>query len=667
MYEDSESTEMAALQIKSDTSRSSTPSLGSMEKDDLLDEIQNKIGEFLKTNQELYSTRNQAEYLKESIENQKSSFENDKNQYENKISLLTNELVELKATLLEKNKLFENLNKEKQSLEQMVNDMKEKSDKELLTVKKECEERILKMKDKYRQMIKEKNIILQSNESCIIDLNKENHLKDTISTKQQYENEKLSSSNDSLHKENQSQREEIAELKRKIGSCKSDSIQSKKELSRLKKELDNQILQTKDIQDKYSKQGTTMKEIEKENNTMKKNIAIIMELFPDSNNEQDVINTLKLYLSKIQNLKMRLKQKTKAYIELSKEKEVFEEIHKETINELNQIQAENDELKRKILANESEIMRSNECINALKVKNKIANQIRQTNEPVIDMGKQLSSILTQPTEKLILKPIIDTVIMLRRWKSIVHTEKLFVKDQQNWWWMGRTSYYSVPSVIISEAEKLQKDKKNLSLETSDLRVKVLSLENDLKEIREHRMDSMKDHDRVLCELGLIKEKLEFSEKEKSELLEMNPKQLKDQLSQYEQQLLDLQEKIIYEQKQALFFKDQCNQMRETVTQERAKHNHIQKLLAETQKSLSQAISSKKAFQQGFEGQVKNVLALERAIASEERKTSNLITNNENLLIENQILAKKINGKDNIPSNSEEKPKLSQTSIKKMKN
>ena len=414
-------------------------SKSNLEKDELIDSLQLRIGELLKNVEELSTAKNQIQYLKESIVRQQEQFEIEKKQLVETVgnleerlrsdsgatetqtlqiqelseenTALATQVRELKQTLVEKEKVFETTNRKLQSqLDLRVSELEmtvTKRDKEITVLRSEIE--TLKSKQ------------TEQNSSIF---------------QQKLETEKVKNTISHLEADKQWQSERIQELKHKLQIRK----EQVKRIETTNKELTMQIaarrLDCQNMKHRESEATGELEEREKEVELLKQTIRKALAMPPGFTTFESIAE----YLKKLQ------KERNTFEEEMIRACNIIKKVKRkltESCEQNESLKKELDYARQSIASQEKELEKCKVELGELRKMTSRQNT-RMRAIPVIEKTHvMLKRYLTEINDTVCKEPmgpafktLIALSVMLLRWKRLPGTEQVYATDARNWWWIG---------------------------------------------------------------------------------------------------------------------------------------------------------------------------------------------------------------------------------------
>lgn len=430
------------------------------QKDIIIDNMQERIGELLKGNQELVTIKNQNEMLRDTLSLKESKFENERSSYESRINSLTKQV----SILSEQNDdMRKHISVLTSSNEQLKSDV-ERTRVDLSDVKKTTVTE-LGSKFQYESNLYEAEI--KARNEKIIDLEKQIKLLEDAA---EYNKNAL---NQSLEK--------VDQLTNTILSIQGTSDEKDKEItylkvdnSKLSKALNNALSQIEKLTQTRDELALSERNLMSEMENMKtilsiqsKEIETIKGINPDINNFDDLISAVR---NQILESKKGVYDMQKVVSETQKYKEALNQMEEANNEAFNRIQKSEEslkqanfrieELKNKILDKERRIQLFIDKSSATRVvcasNKKIMNEL-------IDIDHKIGSKANIPS----LRNLIVTIIIARRLKELSSTREVEL-DLRNWWWLPTQEDNNMRKKILKGVEALRSKVKFLESEKESL-------------------------------------------------------------------------------------------------------------------------------------------------------------------------------------------------------
>lgn len=424
----------------------------SADKDTLIDEMQTKIGDLLKTNQEIVILKKENDSLKQQISINQSQFQSEKETYIKEIEQLKIEIQKhieneenmmsinekLKASKIKKTNQLNELQSECLKLQEIIEQTNLKSSEKI---------------EKLKRIISQKDELTNEMQIQINDLKTENSVNSNAFAQQQAEFERIS--------------EESVEFQNQVENLEKKSKQQIRTIKTLNKQIN-------DKENSINSLNQTISDLQKENESFEEQIT----------NKTNEMNSLEQKCAKIikyckvsdiDELFEHIKKKrhegkmlkkaiktSQAILTESQEtlqKEMLEK--EEKISKINELNEETNQLKNELTSRietlEKDLERLNCSINHLNRRDVIGRTISKVNKMMINRFQKITFTINNQIEEPTLKSLIHASLMLNRWKQLCGTKKEYANDCRNWWWLGKNDGPEKKDEIIEAIQKYIKD------------------------------------------------------------------------------------------------------------------------------------------------------------------------------------------------------------------
>jgi len=521
-------TNMLPMSLSSDSSG---------QKDTLIDEMQVRFGELLNCNQELYQTKNENELLKQSL------IDKDKQFRIEKISLL-DEIESLKTQLQTQESRTSELEKECNSLKQKneyltnkIEEIKNDHEKSSSDLVSQAEATIETKTNEFKIILHDKDQEIDTLKAQINGLMKEvSELKKENKMKKQKIVETSSSYN-----QLENEFSKLTEQKSNTEASMSRIIGKSKSLKMVNADQHNQIQMLSTKVNEQNEQLACL--LEKQKNQDEK-ISLykdftksIKAIIPGAESFPQILECIRnrfQYLDEVSqafyNAKRKLK-KVKRILNSHSEMLTTQESRNE------ELVLNSEELKKQIHSITLDNNQNCERIQGLYNKIKTSAIIEQENR-VLNSGIDSIVRVLNPESESMLKSVIFTSIILKRWKMLIGTPKVYVNDTRNWWWLSTLSrrglvlnqIESQIQQMISEATIMKSRIEDLCSEKDDLQQYANRIQKEL--------DSEKDKSSILVSSINESEKRiqEMTERSNYDQAVMKYKNSKQKISELESDL-----------------------------------------------------------------------------------------------------------------------------------
>ncbi|OHT14434.1 hypothetical protein TRFO_15227 [Tritrichomonas foetus] len=488
----------------------------STDKDTLIDEMQQKIGDLLKCNQELCVLRKENESLKQQISNLHIQSISTKEEYDREIEQLKKVISQHIETEKQLNEKLEQLSDSNSKYKSQITQFQYQMSK-MQENTEQLSEKYMKQISQNKSTIEDKDKRISELKGQIKELKTQSSIDSNAFLQQKAEFEKLG--------------EESIEYQNQI-----DQFQKKFKLqNRALKQLNSQVKQ-KDLSinelqsqiDAYTEHESKLStEITTLNDSVNGKDHRIQELeemcaqiikFCKVENYESVFD----YIKKKRHENKMLKRAIKSSQKVMKESQVtYQNNHNAFEEKLIEVSDQRDEARKEII-NLREIIKGKEMENEnliirlarFEKRDLIRGTVSNCNKLLVDRIYRIYSLVDPDKELPTLKSIIHASLMLRRWIKLQGTKKKYEKDGRNWWWLvpndGDHSdkfYFAVQDKLVQLSDEQKKNEK-LTLENSEMSDRIQTLEKEIAQKNE-----------LLSENQSRIENMENSIKEKTKILE----------------------------------------------------------------------------------------------------------------------------------------------------
>ena len=457
-----------------------TTSSSSIEKDQLLDEYQAKMGEMLKCQQELCTVKGQLRDAMDTVQQKEKSFHEKEVEYQSQIAAMSQRIQDLEASTDSKTK---------ENVEQTGKAEKWKT---------RCHhyQEVIAQQSKE---LKEKDEKIESLEILIEEMKKD-HAQELENLRKQLsvETDRLKQENQDLMQQTSSASESLADQQKRMDSMNEENQKLEKAVEKIKKERDELRAQFKHATNESSVHQSTI--VEQQSIIQK--LRHQKEKYKDQCRETAAAETqIKSQREKLTNLEAELSQEREKYEELeqtlanemkktkiasrlfSKIAELVgnPETPKEVVRGVVELYKENQEWhrKRKALEKEKEscegIREDNSRLSSeLKclqkrvqlqlTKLKISESIEQARKKNAQYITTVASRFGFGSEETPLRAVITTILIARR-LSRYQLGSSAVEDGRSWWWLGATQAERLEAHMLNSSTTLsnvQEDNKTLT-------------------------------------------------------------------------------------------------------------------------------------------------------------------------------------------------------------
>ena len=639
----------------------------SINKDTIIDQMQEKIGDLLRVNEQLNNVNNQYEKQKEQYILLQNKYEKDSQSSQQRISKLEEESAEKSDIIDSLKHEISNLNDNKQELNHTISSLRQQIEQ----IQKDSAIEIKKQVQWQTAELKTSLDIKQKEVQDLIDQN--NQLKSQLSahdetiSKSRIENQELLIIKNEKERENDQIKSEIVKLRNKLSIIKQKQQKESEQYQKKLLELNSFQFEIANLKQKEALCKEKIKRLNgnliEANNVIQKLLSIeggfnspdkLIEFVQNKNKTVNTLQkeiksqrkTLKKFALAIQKYEQKLTSlQTNLSASKSQNKELAGKCEEQT-NQIESLTATNEKYKQKLVF--------------VQVYENIVNELRRRIAEIVDTVNATEKIestneyedaLRMNTKEIKLHHLIITIIMFKRWKSLPgFTPRVYVKDSRNWWWMrsrDKLTGIHVVALIAALRDNIKREKSKIS----DLKSQIQSLENDIESIKNERQTNEQEFKSKLDQIAELENELEYIKhinkdkvalevyNELSEKMESKKKKLtstKSKLKEKEVEVSKLQESLNKAQQD---YNNQCLQTK----QRELSLEDLKYQLYTCQNNLNN-------LQQSNEMKTKDILALERVNRKERKGRTAAQTQNTVLSVENKRLNFQVSRQNRQASN-----------------
>ena len=349
-------------------------------------------------------------------------------------------------------------------------------------------------------IIEHRNKEISDMKSRIAEIKTQSKEQGTSILQQQLENEKTKDVISELNEENTKQREKIVELKQRIQSQKLEI----KDLQESKSKLEIEIRSGKDdLARSQQRERAERSEVEGKELELEDARAVVRKVLGMPPGFQDVESIIK-FVDESQKTNERLQQEVIKACSIIKKLKAKQPIWQDQIDELkrNLFEAESraNAREQEIKLLKEQIIDLKKTINHQRARLEVIPGLEKTNIVLTQQLGEINAAVRECGTGPPLKSLIVFSIMILRWKSLVGTEKIFLKDSRNWWWLGSGKTDQVTGAEIKKritglTEKLEKASEAVKSQEETLHSALAELEEkrnlyeDIKEKYEREQET----------------------------------------------------------------------------------------------------------------------------------------------------------------------------------
>ena len=406
-----------------------------VDKDNLIDEMQEKFGELLDANQQLGNARKHIDGLKQKMSLQEKTWKAEKDQFQTDIRNLNNELNEDRATIDKLQKEVKDLQERLTEKEQEHTKLKEEMAQNQEMSRAEIRDSLANQKKEFQVIIDKKEKELGDLHKQVLDLKAENMTNNDSMIKKHLELEKLTVDKGRL--ENQFKRlesekieadERAASLRQLIHKMKEEKEQLANKISedeRLIDQMKNEIIALKRTIERQKDDAEELNE----------KLTAVQEILPEYTEFNKLIDELHDRVELAETLPIELKKTKKQLAKALKALGLTRTQAEEAGYQIGQLQEsssllqqQNEELQaenEKVVAKYKFVLSMQGNVKTIEAAN------REFSHRMDLINATLKGTAVMPT----LRTIIITTIILKRWKKLPGVPRKFENDSRNWWWI----------------------------------------------------------------------------------------------------------------------------------------------------------------------------------------------------------------------------------------
>lgn len=640
------SQEMQSQDLKSTTFNSNqafntttSETTNSLNKDTIIDNLQEKMGELLQTNQELCSVRNQIEIIREKNILLQSQLDQEK--------LISKQVPELQKEISEKNDMISRLTKQidelkqtNESLNSKIDELNQKIEQILQNSEKELIQKVNFQTSELRSQIEIKNNEIQSLKQLINELKAQNTSSNESFVQERIEKERLAVMQADKEKENMQFKEEINKLTNKFRSFKEKHQKEKENNKNLMINLNkcqNEIL-------KYKQKDQFVKE---RNAKLEKGLqeakSIIRRILSIKNPQFETIDELKNYITQKNEENEMLKNELKTHKKTLKKFAFAIQKYEEKVLVLNEsivnTKSLDASLKDQYETQSRNIERLNNKLDVYLRKLSIIPVYENVTADLRNRLQEILSVVRPEIPEVTVRSLTIFIIMLRRWSTLPSiTEKTYVNDSRNWWWMKppesqKLTSYDVNFVITSLKNDVERYKKL----SEQLQYQIEQNKYQLKESLKSEKTSHKTIRYNARKIADLESQVEELQKLANFDINSNSdyRSLREKLRNTEVELEETQEKLRESEIEISDLQISLSKTKQQLSDQCLLTKQKERALEDTKYQLFGAQNGMAKLKQGNNMRTKEILALERGIYKEQKKSAASNTQNAVLTLENR--------------------------------
>ncbi|OHS93044.1 hypothetical protein TRFO_12040 [Tritrichomonas foetus] len=616
-----------------------TTSSDSINKDSIIDQMQEKIGELLHTNEELCNVKNQLEMQKEKNITLQTQLDHERQLSQQKIAQMDEENTEKSEIIAELKMQINELTKNKEFLEGNINQLEKKVDEINQNSDNKIIQQVSYQTGELKATIESRNQEIKELKTQIQTLKEKHSSSNEEINKSRIENERLQASKFEKEREIQQCKEEIKKLRNKFTGIKERHQKEKENNQKLMIDLNdcqNEILKYK------QKEEISRERIEKLEKDLKESDSLINQVLALSPGFSNIDNALKYFVEKVdecQILKQELKSQRRTLKKFAFAIQKYESKLEMTQKSSEKVKSTNTALLNKCEEQQKQINLLKNNMERYQRRISILPVYENINSELKDRLNDIIRTIHPDVSELTFRNLMVFVIMLKRWKTLPGTQHNYVKDSRNWWWMNHNESQKLTgNDIINNINNLKDEIEKSRIHAEDLKLQNERYQNELQtaKLSAEKTDQMlkSDAEKIADLENQIADLQKASEtKISSETLT----DLSTKLSKTKKKLMNARLKLKENDLE-------ISNLQVSLSQTKQQYNHQciltkqhERSLENTKYQLYNAQNGIITLQQGNNMKTKEILALERGIAKEHRSAITSQTQNTVLNIENRRL------------------------------
>lgn len=624
-----------------------------LDKDELIDDLNSQLGNFLSVKQELCAIKNENEIIKSSMIANEKLLKDEREQSTKKIEQLTQEIETLKETVAlltsendQKKTLIDNLMEELQKHKEEIETSKENSEVEI-------NKQVNLQTASLTAALEEKRSQIQELKCEITELRTELKSNNETLTEKKVDYQKLLNDNEKLVNEKNAAINEANQLKIQIKDYQTQYSCMKEQSDELNKNINELNEVNTSLKQEILDRDQKIESLNQNIHELTQRLDEINSLFPDSS---DVVESVQILqedamklASQVKKDHVKIKNARNILIEQQNMIEMKEKEMSELQNQLETSINQNTELQSQIEQYSSEISKLSKQAKMMDDRFKYTAAVIRAQSDLTQQSNKLKQILTPDLATPTLRNVVISVILARRWRDVKSEEKTQkTDDPRNWWWIT-TSKTAAQNDMISAVQNMKQNVCDLNNQINELKSIAAEGHSTVKEANEtienkerQILQEKKNSENYLHQIELLQIKLS----------EMVPK------AQYEalnKKLLAQRSKLVEAIKSLQENEQIVSSLRSRLqsSEENREKNGINagSLTIEVKRlrqQLKEANIEIEILNQALNGKRKDILSLERGILSEKRSRAALSAQCYSLAAENQDLVKVVINQDSTP-------------------
>lgn len=611
----------------------------SANKDTIIDNLQEKMGELLKTNQELCSVRNQIQIIKEKNIVLQSQLEQEK-KISSQIPELQKEISEKSTLIINLKNQINDLKQNNDSLNSNIESLKQKIEQITQDSQNELKQKVNMQTSELKATIEIKNNEIQSLKQQLEELKALNTSNNESIIQSRIDKERLMAVQADKEKESLLFKEEMAKLTNKFKLIK-EKHQKERENSQ---NLMITLNKYKSEIDKYKQKDQLTKERnEKLEQSLHEAKNLVRQVLSIKNPQFQTIEELNNYITHKKEENKFLKNELRTQKKTVKRFAFAIQKYEEKISNLNtniaKAKTADASLKTQI---ETQLKDFEQLNNKLDICQRKLSIIPVYENVTTDLRNRLQEILTvirPEIPEVTVRSLCIFIIMLRRWKNLTGLlPKTYVSDSRNWWWMNppesqKLTSSEISNLITSLRNKVEKYK-NLS---DQLQYQIEQYDQKLKDSQNCANKSSKTMRYNAKKIADLENQIEELEKLTHYDIKTNSEYqgLIERLKETEAELEETQQKLRESEIEVSNLQITLSRAKQQLSNQCLLTRQKERALEDTKYQLYSAQKGIAHLKQGNNMRTKEILSLERGIQKEKRNATSANTQNAVLTLENR--------------------------------
>lgn len=614
----------------------SSDSNDGIDKDTIIDQMQEKFGELLKENQELYSAKNQLNALKDKIVQLQHDKENEKHQFEDTITQYEYKCRDYEDKIASLNQKIQELKEDNDHLSNTVIELKRKLQQISQDSEDSIQEQVSSQTGELRATVVGKDKEIESLKKQLKELKNAYSSSSDSMGNVKIENERLSTNNEHLAQELKNCKETISNLNVKMTQLKDE----------LRKEQSNSKSQELSLRDLKATKTTLTDQIntlksqltQKENELARANEEVqkVITFGDGFQNVTAALSHFQKVMNAVPKLKAELVVSQKNYKKAVKLYETTKSKIKEVEDNLKAEKKTNAKYGQTIDANSVKIeqlkKRLNQCLEKLPLIPTLSNANNA-------LSKELYQIrlLLDPNEiKYPLRSVIISIVMFKRWMSLPGSKRVYTNDRRNYYWLDN---HNDENPIISSIRSLQTKLNFAEQDNQQLHDVIEEKKSTISKMSKKDEKKEKEYEDAIKKAAELQEESEHLHKQIEEMVQQNDyKQLEGEYVSTKAKKKAHKETIKMNELEIEGLQNQLQESKQKIVQLTLQNKQKDRLMNDLKIELLQAQDGMCTLQQGIASKTIDILALERGLQRESRVKQAAVLEGSTLAIENRRLA-----------------------------